>query len=124
MTAGCVETMTTEATTNEATGGRGVASSWNETRAKRPPREGRVAEHRARIDAEVRAYRLKEIREEQGLTQVELAERMHVTQPSVSDLERGALDRAGLSTIRAYVEALGGKIEIIADFGDRRVILG
>jgi hypothetical protein len=28
-----------------------------------------------------------------------------------------------LSTIRAYVEALGGKIEIIADFGDRRVVL-
>jgi len=83
-----------------------------------------VAEHRARIDAEVRAYRLKEIREEQGLTQVELAERMHVTQPSVSDLERGALDRApGLSTIRAYVKALGGKIEIVADFGDRRVVL-
>jgi predicted XRE-type DNA-binding protein len=110
--------------TSEATGGRAVASTWNETRAKRPPREGRVAEHRARIDAEVGAYRLKEIREEQGLTQVELAERMHVTQPSVSDLERGALDRAGLSTIRAYVEALGGKIEIIADFGDRRVVLG
>jgi predicted transcriptional regulator len=101
-----------------------VASTWNETRAKRPPREGRVAEHRARLDAEAGAYRLKEIREEQGLTQVELAERMHVTQPSVSDLERGALDRAGLSTIRAYVEALGGKIEIIADFGDRRVVLG
>ena len=49
---------------------------------------------------------------------------MHVKQPSVSELERGALDRAGLSTIRAYVEALGGKIEIVADFGDRRVVLG
>ncbi|WP_322753245.1 XRE family transcriptional regulator [Frankia sp. Cas3] len=48
---------------------------------------------------------------------------MHVKQPSVSDLERGALDRAGLSTIRAYVAALGGKIEIVAGFGDRRVVL-
>jgi transcriptional regulator with XRE-family HTH domain len=83
-----------------------------------------MAEYRARLDAEVRAYRLREIREEQGLTQVELAERMHVKQPSVSELERGGLDRAGLATIRAYVEALGGKIEIIADFGDRRVVLG
>ncbi|KQC37355.1 hypothetical protein UK82_16395 [Frankia sp. ACN1ag] len=107
----------------ESTGGGAVASTWNETRSRRPPREDRVAEHRARIDAEVRAYRLREIREEQGLTQVELAERMHVRQPPVSDLERGALDRAGLSTIRAYVEALGGKVEIIADFGDRRVVL-
>jgi predicted XRE-type DNA-binding protein len=109
--------------TAEVIGGRAVTSTWNETRAKRPPREDGVAEHRARIDDEVRAYRLREVREEQGLTQVELAERMHVKQPSVSDLERGALDRAGLSTIRAYVEALGGKIEIIADFGDRRVVL-
>lgn len=100
-----------------------MPSTWNEMRARRAPREERVVEHRARIDAEVRAYRLREIREEQGLTQVELADRMHVKQPSVSELERGALDRAGLSTIRAYVEALGGKVEIIADFGDRRVVL-
>ncbi|WP_157467003.1 hypothetical protein [Frankia sp. QA3] len=48
---------------------------------------------------------------------------MHVRQPAVSDLECGALERAGLSTIRAYVEALGGKIQLIADFGDRRVVL-
>ncbi|WP_239312848.1 MULTISPECIES: helix-turn-helix domain-containing protein [unclassified Frankia] len=101
-----------------------MASTWEQVRAKRPPDEGWAAEYRARLDAEVRAYRLREIREEQGLTQAELAERMHVKQPSVSELERGGLDRAGLATIRAYVEALGGKIEIIADFGDRRVVLG
>ncbi|CAO5165646.1 putative antitoxin HigA2 [Frankia sp. AiPs1] len=100
-----------------------MVSTWVDFRARRPPRKDEVAGHRARLDAEVRAYRLKEIREEQGLTQTELAERMHVKQPSVSDLERGALDRAGLSTIRAYVEALGGKVEIVADFGDRRVVL-
>jgi transcriptional regulator with XRE-family HTH domain len=76
------------------------------------------------MDAEVRAYRLKEVREEQGLTQVELAERMHVKQPSVSALESGEIDRAGLATIKAYVEALGGEVEIIADFGDRKVRLG
>lgn len=101
-----------------------MASTWDQVRAKRPPNEDRVAEYRARMDAEVRAYRLREIREEQGLTQIELAERMHVKQPSVSELERGGLDRAGLATIKAYVEALGGKIEIVADFGDRRVVLG
>jgi transcriptional regulator with XRE-family HTH domain len=76
------------------------------------------------MDAEVRAYRLKEMREEQGLTQIELAKRMHVKQPSVSALERGEIDRAGLATIKAYVEALGGKVEIVADFGDRKVRLG
>lgn len=54
--------------------------------------ECRVAEHRARTDAEVRAYRLREAREEEGLTLVEIAERMHVTQPTVSQLEGAQID--------------------------------
>lgn len=97
--------------------------SWSDIRAERPPRETAVAEHTERMLAETRAYRLREIREEQGLTQIELAARMHVTQPSVSELERGQLDRAGLSTIKAYVEALGGTVEVVADFGDQRVVI-
>lgn len=77
-----------------------------------------------RMVAEVRAHRLREVREEQGLTQVELAARMHVTQPSISELERGELDRAGLATIKAYVEALGGSVEVVADSGDHRMVIG
>ncbi len=98
--------------------------SWQEVRAKRKPHEARVAAHKDRMLAETRAYRLREMREEQGLTQVELAARMHVTQPSVSALERGDLEKAGLATIKAYVEALGGKVEMVADFGDHRVVIG
>lgn len=98
--------------------------SWDDVRAQRPPREDVVAKHKGRMLAETRAYRLREVREEQGLTQVELAARMHVTQPSVSELERGELDRAGLATIKAYVEALGGSVEVVADFGDHRVVIG
>lgn len=64
------------------------------------------------------------MREEQGITQVELAQRMPVKQPTVSELESGEIDRAGLSTIKAYVDALGGSVELVADFGDRRLILG
>lgn len=100
------------------------AKAWREVRSARPPREDRVAEHRTRMYAEVRAYRLREVREEQGLTQVELAERMQVKQPTLSELEGSEIDRAGLSTIKAYVEALGGTVELVADFGDRRLILG
>ncbi len=100
------------------------AKSWAQVRAQRPPHEERVVEHRARLEAEVRAYRLREVREGQGLTQTELADRMHVKQPTVSALESGKLDRAGLSTIKAYVEALGGTVEVVADFGDHRLVLG
>ena len=101
-----------------------MARSWQEIRAERPPREAGVAEHRARMDAEVRAYHLREIREGQGMTQVDLAERMHVTQPSVSALERGEIERAGIATIRAYVEALGGTLDVVANFGDQKIVLG
>lgn len=101
-----------------------MSSTWREVRAKRPPDEDRVAAHRAEFDSAVRAHRLSEVRTELGLTQEEVAQRMHVTQPSVSAVERGDLGRAGLDTIRAYVEALGGTVDIIASFGDQRIILG
>lgn len=99
------------------------ATTWDDVRAKRRPNEQSVAQHRDRFDAEARAYRLREIREEQGITQTELAERMSLTQPTISALEAGDLDRSGLATLRAYVEALGGTVEVTASFGDRRVVL-
>ncbi|MEK6443836.1 MULTISPECIES: helix-turn-helix domain-containing protein [unclassified Pseudonocardia] len=101
-----------------------MSSNWREVRAKRPPREDRVALHRAHLDEVVRAHQLREIRAEQGVTQRELAQRMHVSQPSVSAIERGELTKAGLGTIRAYVEALGGTVDVVANFGDQRVVLG
>ena len=116
--------MAQRAVTDDPAGQKSTAKTWREVRAARPPREDRVAENRGRMEAEVRAHRLREVREEQGLTQVELAARLRVTQPTVSQLEGGQLDRAGLATIRAYVEALGGTVEVVADFGDKRLVLG
>ena len=100
-----------------------MTAKWQDVRARRRPDEARVAAHRAEFDAAVRAHRLSEVRVELGLTQEELAQRMHVTQPSVSAVERGELGRAGLDTIRAYVEALGGKVDVIANFGDQKIVL-
>ncbi|WP_417564377.1 helix-turn-helix domain-containing protein [Microbacterium sp.] len=98
-------------------------ATWSDVRAKRAPDEKTVARHRDRFDAEARAYRLREIREEQGVTQKELADRMALTQPTISALEAGDLDRSGLATLRAYVEALGGTVEVVAAFGERRIVL-
>jgi DNA-binding XRE family transcriptional regulator len=97
--------------------------SWTEVRTQRPPDAAAVARHRARFDAEARAYQLREIREEQGLTQAQLAERMQITQPTISALESGNLDRSGLTTLKAYVEALGGTVEVTATFGERKLVL-
>lgn len=100
-----------------------MARSWKEIRPQVVTDETRVAEHRAKLDAEVRAYRLAEIRKEQSLTQVEVANIIGVTQPNVSRLEKGELDSAALATLRAYVEALGGKLRVVADFGDRQLLI-
>lgn len=96
---------------------------WSEVRAKRPVNERAVAEETTRLEAAEHAYRLREIREEQGVTQKELAERMSLTQPTISALESGDLDRSGLVTLRSYVEALGGTIEVVATFGDQKLVL-
>ncbi|MDX2967569.1 helix-turn-helix transcriptional regulator [Kribbella solani] len=82
-----------------------------------------LAAFEAEALAEVRAHRLADVRQQHGLTQTDLADRLHITQTAVSKIERGELARSELSTIRRYVEALGGSLEVIADFGDERFVL-
>ncbi|MFE5581610.1 XRE family transcriptional regulator [Kitasatospora sp. NPDC056531] len=98
--------------------------SWKDVRPNVVTDPQRVSAHREKLDAEVRAYRLAEIRREQDLTQAEVAEIIGITQPNVSRLESGALDTAAIATIRAYVEALGGQLRMVADFGDRTLTIG
>jgi DNA-binding XRE family transcriptional regulator len=86
--------------------------------------EADVAAFKEEALTEVRAHRLADVRQQHGLTQTDLADKLHITQTAVSKIERGELARSELSTIRRYVEALGGKLEIIADFGDERLVLG
>jgi DNA-binding XRE family transcriptional regulator len=79
------------------------------------------AEH---MIAEVRAQRLAEVRKRQNATQVEVAAAMGVSQARVSKIEKGELERSEVETLAAYVRALGGKLKIIADFGDESYVLG
>ncbi len=79
--------------------------------------EAKSAEHQRRMLAEVRAHRLAEIRKAQSLTQVEVAKLMDVDQSRISRLEAGRLDTTELGTVKKYIEALGGQLRVIADFG-------
>ncbi|MET8312016.1 helix-turn-helix domain-containing protein [Micromonospora sp. NPDC005173] len=85
--------------------------------------EAKVAEHTERMLAEVRAARLREMRERRGLTQQQVAERMEVSQPRVAAIERGEVPTTEVGTIERYVAALGGKLEIVADFEGERLAL-
>lgn len=71
-----------------------------------------------RVAAEVDEATLKELRQGLSVTQAELAKAAEMTQSELSRLENRADHR--ISTLRRYVEALGGEIEITAVVGDRR----
>lgn len=86
--------------------------------------EDRVAEHRELLDGKVRAYRLQQIRKARAANQGDVADAMHVTQSRVSKIERGDIAHTEVGTLRSYVEALGGELRVVADFGDEELIIG
>lgn len=83
-----------------------------------PDRAHRVAEHKRAI---LVALALAEAREQRNVTQKDIAEILGVTQANVSRIERE--DDVYLSTLRKYVEALGGRLELTAIFPDKTVSL-
>jgi transcriptional regulator with XRE-family HTH domain len=69
---------------------------------------------RARIEEiarrKITAIRLQQAREQLGVSQQELAARLHMTQPSLSRFERRP--NVTVNSLQRYVEALGGKLEV------------
>ncbi len=94
--------------------------SWRSVRAERldPSSIARVT-RRAR--ARLEELTLQELRRELSMTQVEVARTAEMTQSELSRLESRGDHR--LSTLKRYVEALGGKLEVTAVFDGRRVKL-
>ena len=88
---------------------------WREVRRGNPNSPESVALR----DAVGDALALAEIRERRSLTQVDVARVMQTSQASVSKLERR--EDLYLSTLRGFVEALGGRLELSAVFPDGRI---
>ncbi len=88
-----------------------------------PGRADELAAGAAALVAVNRAQTLAEQRARLGLTQAQVAARMGVRQERVSAIERADPRAAEVRTLAAYVEALGGRLDIIADFGSERVPL-
>lgn len=77
------------------------------------------AGRRARIEAEAEQLHaeyltLQELRKAQALTQVQLAETLGVQQATVAKYERQS--DLLLSTLASYVEAMGGKLNLVVEF--------
>ncbi|MFT4297123.1 MAG: helix-turn-helix transcriptional regulator [Micropruina sp.] len=92
--------------------------------ARRPVDEQRVEQIADQLRKQVRAARLRELRDQQQVTQKELANQLHVSQNRVSQIENGQVDKAQVDTLRRYVEALGGTLTLEASFGDTHYLIG
>ena len=70
----------------------------------------RVAKAKARAKEIQAEMLLAELRKLEGITQVELAQKLGIKQPAVSQLEQQ--DDMQVSTLQRIVQALGGVLEI------------
>ena len=67
---------------------------------------------------------LKTLREAVGKTQVDVAGDSQMDQADISRLEaRRDFEDCLVATMRRYVEALGGSLEIVAQFGNKRIAI-
>lgn len=106
-----------------------MARSWKDVKADKAALDeaaGRdVAaareDARTRTQAYVLGFRLARLRQEVGLSQVEIAGRMGISQPRVSQLESGDVGQMEVDTLSRYVMALGGRLQLVADFADHQV---
>ncbi len=96
-----------------------MAKSFRSLRSKMTPsNRGRAAE---RADAMARELPLHELRAARRLSQEALAGALRIRQSSVSRLERRT--DMYVSTLRGYIEAMGGQLEITARFPDGTVTI-
>jgi DNA-binding XRE family transcriptional regulator len=94
--------------------------AWSEIKRETMSKE-RITRVRREAHAELRAMTLRQLREEAGMTQVELADLAESTQAALSRIERR--EDNPIATLRRYVEALGGELEVVAVLGNKRVKL-
>lgn len=81
------------------------------TRDFSPKRRARVTARKAELRE---SMLLHELREARTLTQKAMGEVLKVRQPAVAKLERRT--DMYVSNLRAYIEAMGGQLKIVAEF--------
>ena len=94
-----------------------MAKSYSGLRAKLPLKAQSHARQRAQ--ELLLAMPLNELRRARRFTQDELASAMRTSQSEVSKLEQRT--DTYVSTLRSYVRALGGELDIVARFPDGEV---
>jgi DNA-binding XRE family transcriptional regulator len=62
---------------------------------------------------------LSELRQARGLSQKKLAEALHIQQPAIAKMEKRT--DMYISTLRSHIAAMGGKLEVLANFPEGTV---
>ena len=96
-----------------------MANKFSALRARMSPQAQAVSA--ARAEAMLLALELQALRKSRQVTQVDLAKAMQVEQAAVSKLEHR--DDMYVSTLRSYVQALGGELKLVASFPDGDIAL-
>ena len=93
-----------------------MGRNLNQIIAELPPgRRERVEARYRELKQEVES--LRELRRIAGKAQLDIATALNIKQPSVSKIEKQA--DMYLSTLRGYVEAIGGKLELMVKLPKR-----
>jgi transcriptional regulator with XRE-family HTH domain len=96
-----------------------MARNFNELRAKMDPK--RRARVERRVQQALESMPLEGLRDARQLTQTQLAQVLRVSQGAVSKVERRT--DMYISTLRSYVRAIGGDLEIRAVFPEGEVLI-
>jgi transcriptional regulator with XRE-family HTH domain len=96
-----------------------MAHKWKDIRRKLSPEQ--EEETRRYVQAVVESVTLNQLREARKLTQASLASLLGVNQGSVSKMEKRT--DMYISTLRSFIQAMGGELQIRAVFPEGEVAI-
>jgi transcriptional regulator with XRE-family HTH domain len=81
-------------------------------------RRAKIAKRAAEIEAEIN---LRELRRLRKLTQARLSKKLKIGQEGISRMEKRT--DLYISTLRSYVEGVGGKLSLVVEFPDQPPVI-
>jgi len=99
---------------------RVVVKPWAETRRKYLS-PAQIEKNRRWAEQKTIEMNLREVRKLVGKTQKEMEDAAEMTQSEVSQIEQR--EDHLVSTLKKFIEALGGELDVIARFGDKTIKL-
>jgi len=94
-----------------------MAKKFSELQARMSPESRAIADRLYQEHLE--QMPLHELRQAKALSQATLAKTLHVNQAAISKMERRT--DMYISTLRNYIRAMGGELEIVATFPDGQI---